>query len=165
MDAEAREIADDLLAREAMLLDRRDWDGWLALYAEDCVFWVPAWREDDTPVEDPDREVSHIYHDSREGLEERVLRLRTQRSVTTMPLWRTAHLVTGIVAHNEGTGRIVADAAFSVSLFHPRTGVQHSLFGRSEVRLRQAGSAWCIARKKILVMNDLIPTAVDFYCL
>lgn len=165
MDAEAREIAADLLAREAMLLDRRDWDGWLALYAEDCVFWVPAWREDDTPVEDPDREVSHIYHDSREGLEERILRLRTQRSVTTMPLWRTAHLVTGVVARRDGTDRIVADAAFSVFLFHPRTGTQHALFGRSEVLLARREDTWRIARKKILVMNDLIPTAVDFYCL
>jgi 3-phenylpropionate/cinnamic acid dioxygenase small subunit len=30
-----------LLAREAMLLDRLDFDPWLDLYTVDCLFWMP----------------------------------------------------------------------------------------------------------------------------
>ena len=31
------------LYREARHLDDREWDEWLAMYAEDCPFWMPAW--------------------------------------------------------------------------------------------------------------------------
>ena len=71
---------------------------------EDTVFWVPAWRNESETVEDPDTEVSLIYHDSRKGLEERVHRLRTGKSVTTMPLPRTAHFVSSFLVA-EATGR------------------------------------------------------------
>ncbi|MEL0083454.1 MAG: aromatic-ring-hydroxylating dioxygenase subunit beta, partial [Gammaproteobacteria bacterium] len=51
----------DFLFEEADLLDRRDWDGWLDLYEEECLFWIPAWEDDDILCEDPDNEVSLIY--------------------------------------------------------------------------------------------------------
>jgi 3-phenylpropionate/cinnamic acid dioxygenase small subunit len=31
--------------------------------------------------------------------------------------------------------------------------------------LRQAGGRWRIARKKVVLMNDTIPTMLDFYCI
>ena len=34
------------------------WDDWLALYTEDCEFWVPAWKSEDTPTADPGAEVA-----------------------------------------------------------------------------------------------------------
>ena len=32
----------DILFREARLLDAQRWDEWLEMYCEDAVFWVPA---------------------------------------------------------------------------------------------------------------------------
>jgi len=51
-----------LLYREALLLDRGDWDEWLQLFTDDAVFWMPAWRDELTPTADPDRELSLIYY-------------------------------------------------------------------------------------------------------
>ncbi|MDO9714523.1 aromatic-ring-hydroxylating dioxygenase subunit beta, partial [Paracraurococcus lichenis] len=89
MSDDASAAVAELLYREGLLLDRQDWDGWLALYLEDAEFWVPAWTTEHTTTTDPARQVSLIYHDSRFGLEERVMRIRTRKSVTAMPLPRT----------------------------------------------------------------------------
>ena len=32
----------ELLAREAHLLDDRDYEGWLELFTEDCLYWMPV---------------------------------------------------------------------------------------------------------------------------
>ena len=163
------EVAMRVVAGEGHLLDRRDWDGWLALYRDDAVFWVPAWRNESETVEDPDTEVSLIYHDSRKALEERVLRLRTGKSVTTMPLLRTAHLVSGfLVAGTAPAGgapdRIDVHSSWQVVIYQPRTAMQYTLAGRYEHRLVKDGEGWKIARKKVVLINDRIPTLVDFYC-
>ena len=50
----------ELLYREAALLDRQQWDDWLALYLQDCVFWVPSWTSETTVTRDPETEVSPV---------------------------------------------------------------------------------------------------------
>jgi hypothetical protein len=74
-----RAEAEELLYREAALLDEGDWDSWLDLYTEDAVFWMPAWRDEENPTADPDRELSLIYYQGRSGLEDRVHRARSRR--------------------------------------------------------------------------------------
>ena len=46
------------LYSEARCLDDKDWDGWLAHYAPTATFWMPAWDDNDTLTEDPQREIS-----------------------------------------------------------------------------------------------------------
>lgn len=48
LDVQLREEVRDLLALEADLLDRKRWREWLDLYLEDCVYWVPAWIDEET---------------------------------------------------------------------------------------------------------------------
>ena len=52
-----RQEAEEFLFREALLLDRGDWDAWLDLYLPDAVFWMPAWRDESVPTADPDSEL------------------------------------------------------------------------------------------------------------
>ena len=49
------------LYREARLLDDRQWDEWLELYAEDVEYWMPSWDDDDRITEDPHSQISLIY--------------------------------------------------------------------------------------------------------
>ena len=70
----------ELVHREARLLDERRWDEWLALFVEDCEYWMPAWKADGTPTTNPQAELSHIYYASRAGLEDRVVRIRSGKS-------------------------------------------------------------------------------------
>ncbi len=47
--------AADVIFSEALAIDERRWDDWLAHFADDCVFWVPAWRSESELTTDPDR--------------------------------------------------------------------------------------------------------------
>lgn len=158
--------ASALLQLEGSLLDRREWDAWLALYEEDAVFWVPSWLDADTTATDPDTQVSLIYHAGRAGLEDRVWRVRSQRSVASIPLQRTTHMLGNVVVR-EGTDaqRMEVDASWTCHVYDPKRRRQHVFFGRYEVMLVARGGGWRIARKKVILQNDYIPTMIDFYCL
>ena len=80
------------LYREARLLDDKQWDEWLQLYAPDAQFWMPSWDDNDELVTDPQRDISLIYYPNRGGLEDRVFRIKTERSgATSLPEPRTSH--------------------------------------------------------------------------
>jgi 3-phenylpropionate/cinnamic acid dioxygenase small subunit len=165
-NAEAMEF----LYREARYLDQRMWNDWLSLYHDDCEYWVPSWKNEDEMTSDPSSEISFIYYSTRAGLEERVLRVQSGKSVTTNPIARTAHAVTNILVLDEASnkdsrGEDTTDifSTFTVNIFHPRVNKQVSLFGHYEHRLTRKDGNWRIARKKIAILNDYVPTLLDFY--
>lgn len=165
LDQAAAAIATELLYRESSALDQREWEQWLDLYTEDAVYWVPAWRNEDEQTSDPNSEVSQIYHDSRTGLEERVMRVKSGKSVTAMPLPRTTHFITNIVViySDEATIRVAAN--YMVQLFQPQRGAHYVNFGDYELRLVKEGERWLIAAKTVHLKNDLVPALIDFYTL
>jgi 3-phenylpropionate/cinnamic acid dioxygenase small subunit len=80
-----------LLAREARLLDQLRYEDWLALYAPECIYWVPA-----TPKGgDPRREIAVMF-DDRRRLEDRIYRLRSGFAWSQAPASRTVRLVTNV---------------------------------------------------------------------
>jgi 3-phenylpropionate/cinnamic acid dioxygenase small subunit len=80
-----------LLEREARLLDQLRYDDWLAMYASECIYWVPA-----TPTAgDPRREISVMF-DDRRRLEDRIYRLRTGFAWSQAPASRTVRLITNV---------------------------------------------------------------------
>ena len=91
------EDATQFLYREARYLDDRDWDAWLSMYADDVEFWMPSWDDDDELTEDPQTEISLIWYGHKGGLEDRVFRIRTERSsATSLPEPRTSHNINNV---------------------------------------------------------------------
>ena len=151
------------LYREGLLLDRRDFDGWLDLYTADCLFWMPAWRDDGTQTDDPDRELSLIYYRGRRNLEDRVERIRSPFSVASRVLPRVSHMIGNVLAEAAGEAVVRTDSSFIVSSHDVRTNRSHAYFGRYEHELRLQDGAWKISRKVIRLMNDVVPTMLDVY--
>ncbi len=81
---------------EARLLDDRQWDEWLSCYSPQVVYWMPAWGDDDQLTRDPQKEISLIYYPNREGLEDRVYRIKTERSGASTPEPRTTHIISNV---------------------------------------------------------------------
>ena len=92
-----RAEAEDLLYREALLIDTQRFAEWLELFTPDVEFWMPAWRDEATTTEDPDRELSLIYYKGRRNLEDRVMRLTSGLSTASSPLPRVVHQVTNVM--------------------------------------------------------------------
>src|SRR3954452_22559162 len=80
-----------LLEREARLVDRLEFDEWLAMYVPECLYWVPATPE----AGDPRREVA-ISFDDRRRLEDRIFRLRTGYAWSQAPKSRTVRMISNV---------------------------------------------------------------------
>lgn len=153
--------AAELLHREALCLDKRRWEDWLALYTEDAVYWVPAFASDDEMTSDPDNQVSLMYMD-RAGLEARVFRLEDADSYANEPLPWTAHLVTNILVTGGGADAPEVSASWLVHSFRRADGAI-ARGGLYEYALRRVGKHLKIARKTTLVYDDCIEGPLDIY--
>jgi len=148
------------LGREAVALDDKDWDAWLALYAEDAQYWVPAWDDRERLTEDPQREISLIYYHNRGGLEDRVFRIRTGRSSASSPAPRTSHVFT-LLSLTEADGVLHARTSWHVTSV--LEGAITIYAGRAYYDLSPDGDSFLIKRKKTVVMNDVAQTMLDVY--
>jgi 3-phenylpropionate/cinnamic acid dioxygenase small subunit len=157
-------LACALVAREAQLLDERDWDAWLALYTEDAQFWVPTWRDEQELTEDPAREISFMFLQGRAQLAERVFRIRSNRSAASTPLPRTNHLVTGSLVSATPEG-VVVHSAWCSHVYQHKDAVLVTYSGRYRHELAWDTDGWRIHRKKIILINDRLQSQVDFFYL
>jgi len=151
-----------LLCREAALLDQRRWDDWLALYADEAVYWVPARKADGELTTDPDRELSLIYYDRKQSLRERVMRITSGRSLASTPLQRTVHVLGMPVPLDSGDGVLVP---FCVHVFEPRSKRSGRFFGHYEAGFAREGGTLRIRSKKVLLANDHLELVADVYSL
>ena len=147
---------------EARCLDDREWDKWLEYYADDATFHMPAWDDDDLLTEDPQREISLIYYGSKQGLEDRVFRIQTERSsATSLPMPRTSHNISNVEIVERAPGAIkIRFNWFSLSFCYKSTD---SYFGTSFYTLDTTGERPLIRAKKVILKNDYIHHVVDIY--
>lgn len=150
------------LYREARHLDDRQWEQWLELYASDVEYWMPAWDDDDRLTEDPRSQISLIYYPNRDGLEDRVFRIQTERSSASMPEPRTSHMLANVEVLAERGDAV--DVRYNFHTLSHRYKTTDHYFGTAFVTLRKAGDGnFLVARKKIVLKNDYIRQVVDIY--
>ena len=149
------------LYREARYLDDKQWDQWLELYAPDAEFWMPAWDDADQLVENPQTEISLIWYGNRGGLEDRVFRIRTERSSATIPDTRTSHNINNIeiVEQEEGLTKV----RFNWHTLSFRYKTVDSYFGTSFYTLDVRGDSPLIKAKKVVLKNDYVRQIIDVY--
>lgn len=158
----AIETVCEFLYREARHLDDKEWDNWLELYAPDAEFWMPAWDDDDRLTVDPQREVSLIYYGRKDGLNDRVYRIKTERSgATSLPEPRTSHNISNveIVEQDADTCKV----RFNWFTLYYRYKTVDTYFGTSWYTLDISGTQPLIRSKKVVLKNDCIHHVVDIY--
>ena len=150
------------LYREARCLDDKDWEGWLSFYAPDVEFWMPSWDDNDRLTENPQAEISLIWYGHKGGLEDRVFRIKTERSsATSLPEPRTSHNISNveILEQDGATCRL----RFNWVTFSYRYKTTDTYFGTSFYTLDTTGAQPLIKRKKVVLKNDYIHHVVDIY--
>src|ERR1700724_65767 len=91
------------LYREARLLDDKEWESWLELYAPDAEYWVPSWDDDDQLVTDPQTQISLICDGHKGAVEDTVFSIRAERSsATSVPKPRTSHTTSDVEILTQG---------------------------------------------------------------
>ncbi len=156
-----REKVCDVLYREARLLDDKQWDDWLECYHPDAEFWMPSWDDDDQLIDDPQREISLIYYPNRQGLEDRVFRIKTERSSATMPDTRTSHNISNVEIEKQEDELVTV--RFNWFTLSHRYKMTVTYFGMTRCVLDFGGSHPVIRRKYIVLKNDYINQLIDIY--
>lgn len=149
------------LYQEARFLDDRQWDEWLALYAEDVEFWLPCWTDEDTLVESPTKAVSLLYYPNRRGLVDRIFRIKTERSGASSPEPRTVHQISNIEILQQDANQIKLRFNWHTMVYRFKKIDQ--FFGQSFYTLQISGEQLVIKNKKVILMNDYIHQVLDIY--
>ena len=102
---------EDLLYREADLLDRWQLDAWLALYTEDAHYFVPP-SDVDGDTASPETSLFYII-DDRVRMEQRVIRLGKVGAHSEHPRSKVRHLVSNVRVSRDGA-LIRARSSFAV---------------------------------------------------
>lgn len=136
-----------LVEREARLLDQLRFDEWLAMYAPECIYWVPGTPE----AGDPRREIS-ISFDDRRRMEDRIYRLRTGYAWSQAPKSRTVRMMSNVevFAASDGDARMVR-SNFLISEF--RVDGTRFLSGWCGHRFVPAGGRWQIAVRQVNLID------------
>ena len=135
-----------MLHLEARLLDEGRFEDWLALFTDECLFWVPG-----APGGDPKREIAVCFDDRRQ-LEGRIYRLRTGYAWSQVPQSRTSRIVSNVeVFCGESAAVWMVRSSFLITEF--RGGETRSFAGWNAHRLARAGSGWKIQVKQINLID------------
>lgn len=155
-------MIEQFLYREARYLDDREFEKWLDCYADDVVYWMPAWDDNGRLTENPHREISLIYYDNKGGLEDRIFRIRTERSsATSIPEPRTSHNISNVEVI-ERRGEQV-DVRFNWHTMYFRYNSVDPYYGTSFYTIDFSGEQPLIRRKTVVLKNDYIHHVVDVY--
>ncbi len=146
---------EDLLYREADLLDQWRLDEWLSLFTADAHYFVPP-SDVDGDTADPDKSLFYVM-DDHIRMRERVIRLSKIGAHSEHPHSKVRHLVTNVRVESDGA-LIRSRASFIVSR---AKDITHDLFvGHYLHEIVECEGALKIAKKTcVLDMEALRPHA------
>lgn len=154
--SDERARVEAFLYHEARLMDAHAYADWLALFADDAVYWVPSNRDDG----DPRREVSIVYAD-RGQLEFRIQQLASGAAWSQDPRSRLCRSVSNVEVERDGKGELEVRSVFNLTEL--RRHRQRLFAGRALYRLRVENGGFRIAWKKVeLVNNDEVIDNLTF---
>jgi 3-phenylpropionate/cinnamic acid dioxygenase small subunit len=147
LDAAERERFRALIEREARLLDRLEFDAWLAMYAPECIYWLPGTPDGG----DPRREIA-ISFDDRRRMEDRIFRLRTGYAWSQAPKSRTVRMISNVEVFAAASAeRRMVRSNFLISEFRP-DGIRF-LSGWCGHRLIERQGRWQIEVRQVNLID------------
>jgi benzoate/toluate 1,2-dioxygenase beta subunit len=155
------EAIQSFLFQEARAQAEKRWEDWLAFYAEDASFHMPSWDDDAQLTTDPKSEVSLIYYANRQGLEDRVFRIETERSSATIPDTRYNRSISNLEILNQDDRSV--EVCFNWTTHTYRYHQTDVYFGTATCTLDTSGPQPLIKRKHVVLKNDYIHHVLDVY--
>jgi 3-phenylpropionate/cinnamic acid dioxygenase small subunit len=157
--AQKQEIQ-ELLSKEAHLLDEQRFDEWLELFTEDVEYLIPLREHVQGDVEPAGHPV---VKDDKLMLTMRVKKHATGMSHVEIPKSMTAHLITNVLVEDGQT----ADELLVRSTFLVRQArkLRDEAWwaGRRHDVLRRVDGGWRIARREIILDATVLPRGISIF--
>jgi 3-phenylpropionate/cinnamic acid dioxygenase small subunit len=160
------------LYREAELLDERRYREWLDLLADDIRYWMPMRRN--VKFGEGEREFTRAgtdiawFDEGKDTLTRRVRQIQTGIHWAEEPQSRIAHLVSNVMIV-EASPSLAEPQEVAVKcrflIYRNRVETETDLLvGKREDTLRRAGDDWQIARRTIILdQNVLLSKNLTFF--
>jgi 3-phenylpropionate/cinnamic acid dioxygenase small subunit len=157
---------EEFLYHEADLLDERRYEDWLALVTEDVRYWMPMRRN--VKFGEEEREFTRAgqdinwFDEGKETLARRVKQILTGMHWAEEPVSRISHMVSNVrlVEINPSAAEateVTAKCRFLIYRNRVETETD-ILVGKREDLLRQIDGQWKIARRKIILDQNVLLT-------
>jgi benzoate/toluate 1,2-dioxygenase beta subunit len=146
--ADPREALADFIIHEARLLDTRKFRDWMALFADDGTYWVPAVPDQQSPFDQ-----ASLFYDDRDLMKTRIDRLDHPRIHVQTPPSRTAHLIGNIAIEETDAAKDEYVVGSTVIMVEYRDDTQRLFAGRQRHRLRRHGDTFLIVQKRVDLIN------------
>ena len=163
---------EEFLYHEADLLDERRYEEWLSVVADDVRYWMPMRRN--VKVGEAEREFTRAgqdinwFDEGKETLTRRVKQIQTGMHWAEEPVSRISHMVSNVrlIEVNPSVANPIEVATKCRFLIY-RNRVETEtdiLVGKREDLLRRTDSGWQIARRKIILdQNVLLSKNLTFF--
>lgn len=159
-----KEEIEAFLYREAELLDERRYEAWLDLFTDDAHYFMPMRRN--VPHDEPEREFTRAgadvnwFDEGKDTLTRRVKQILTGIHWAEEPPSRICHLISNIqILAASPTGPAPAEVTVKSRFLVYRNRVETEtdfLVGKREDLLRRANGGWKIARRKIVLDQNVL---------
>jgi 3-phenylpropionate/cinnamic acid dioxygenase small subunit len=161
-----RQEIEEFLYYEADLLDERRYEDWLALVAEDVRYWMPMRRN--VKVDDIEREFTREgldiswFDEGKETLTRRVRQIQTGIHWAEEPVSRISHMVSNVrllEASPSWADPVEVTVRCRFLIYRNRVETETDiLVGKREDLLRRVDGQWRIARRKIVLDQNVLLT-------
>jgi 3-phenylpropionate/cinnamic acid dioxygenase small subunit len=160
-----KEEVEDLLYREAELLDERRYEEWLDLFTDDVHYWMPMRRN--VPADEGQHEFTrdgvdvNWFDEGKDTLARRVRQILTGIHWAEQPPSRICHMVSNVQVLPGPGAAAAAPPEIAVKsrflIYRNRVETETDiLVGKREDLLRRVNGSWKIARRKIVLDQSVL---------
>jgi 3-phenylpropionate/cinnamic acid dioxygenase small subunit len=154
-----REEIEAFLYHEAELLDERRYEDWLALFTDDAHYFMPMRRN--VPHDEPEREFTRAgtdvnwFDEGKDTLTRRVKQILTGIHWAEEPPSRICHMISNVQILAADPTAVTVKSRFLVYRNRVETETDF-LVGKREDVLRREDGGWKIARRKIVLDQNVL---------
>jgi 3-phenylpropionate/cinnamic acid dioxygenase small subunit len=154
-----KEEVEAFLYHEAELLDERRYEEWLDLFTDDVHYFMPLRRN--VPHDEPEREFTRAgadvnwFDEGKDTLTRRVKQILTGIHWAEEPPSRICHMVSNVQVVADDPAEVTVKSRFLVYRNRVETETDF-LIGKREDRLRRVNGGWKIARRKIVLDQNVL---------
>jgi 3-phenylpropionate/cinnamic acid dioxygenase small subunit len=137
---------EQFLYRQSELLDTKQWQAWIDLFADDGVYWMPA-----DPAHKHWDGVPSIFAEDRNLMNVRMKRVLHPDAWSQRPLWGTNHVVSNVVLEKNSAEEIIVRSRFHMMELR-RDDVRH-FAGAYRHHLKKTADGYRIKLQRVDMTN------------
>jgi benzoate/toluate 1,2-dioxygenase beta subunit len=144
---ELQHAVEQFLYQQAELLDTKQWQAWIDLFADDGVYWMPA-----DPAHQHWEGMPSIFAEDKNLMNVRMKRVLHPDAWSQRPLWGTNHVVSNVMIQDaKPNGDVVVRSRFHMMELR-RDDVRH-FAGQYTHHLKKAKGGYRIKLQRVDMTN------------